>query len=321
MIRFYHRDTPGVPTMSYSPTISTRWGQFSAMIKVLLSTGNGSIQPLGWQLVVDDPNYLVFRQGKPGGAYLHFKLWGGAALALQLTLAEDFTGVDGSYNMLGNGVVSGVVAGSAVHAFTHALNHRSGSTSWVVAGDENTFIFNWSENGNTETPGGGGSSGSALMYVGDDLEGNVIAIGGLEASPSGSYPNNYFSKLGFTALRDPSTGLLVDTGSLSVEANLYHSTVAYRVMTWSGLIPELHLGPVTWMGGGVVAGDLRGLRIALEVAGCVNPNAAAAIGFSGTYNSRTCFTPIDLGDGYNYSLAYTYNPAPMLMITDNPAYW
>lgn len=321
MIRFYTRDTPGAPTISYSSSIPTWWPAFSALLKTLLVTGNGSISPLGWELIAEAAGYFVVRQGRPGGAYVQFKAIGHLNRAVQVTLAETFSGISASGDMEGAGVTSGSASASTVQGFYLSFSQHSGSTSWCISGDERTFVLNWAENGNTATPGTSGSGPCGLMYVGDDLEGNVIAMGGADTTAPTSILNTYFSQFGFTALRDPATGLLAPMGTLTITTNLNPTTASSRQGTWGSPIPSVSLAPIFWAGNAVVGGGLRGVRLAAEVSGFTHVAAASALGFVGTYNSRTAFNTIPLGDSYNYALAYTNGAAPSLMMTDNPAYW
>src|SRR5690606_12092928 len=60
------------------------------------------------------------------------------------------------------------------------------------------------------------AAGLGTLYVGDDLAGHHVSAGGEKAAlPSSPQPQAYFDRLALTTLKNPNSGLLVDTSPIA----------------------------------------------------------------------------------------------------------
>lgn len=322
MVTVYRKDDPAAPALTYGTLIANMYPQFKTVIKACLVNGYAGKPAAGWSLVAEGSTYLVLRNGTASG-YVCFS---GSLTTnrIDIYLSETYTGMSGNVPT-GAGVKSGTAASNAAPQgirITHIAYSNTGTCSWAMVADEKTFVLNFSDGaGQTFAVTLAGSIGGGscpLLYVGEDSGGNFIAVGGLNSAVSNTNPDNYFSATGFTSLRNPSTGLLVDSGSLAVQANVRDIQAS---ITLGISIPNVWLSRVFWVGGGVYGGSLRGVAEPAGISAFYHASAAAAMGFSGTYNSRTAHTPIALGDAYTYILTAKFTASSLLLLTDRPEFW
>lgn len=322
-IQFYHRDDDGLPSYYVGTNLLQVFAAFKTIAKACLVTGYGAKPAAGWALVAEGSEYLVLRTGSGSGyvcfsyRYHGFDIW----------VAETYTGMSGNV-MTGDGLKSGVAANNADPHYKSIRYFVASpdSHSWVVVADEKTAIFNLSgtsSSSDSVIAGTNGSDGGGLIYVGEDVAGNVIACGGGEGGTSGY---GYFDQRRFTALKNPATGLLVDVGSISpiVAPSQLYVLGSGRPNIYSGVLEAAELSPVQWGASGVWS-RFRGLCVDARV-GLFSPHAVArALGLSAGITFRTLNTPLPLGDGNLYwvgcSSDYALRSGLTLIMTTNPEFW
>lgn len=325
MATAYHRDQAGAPALSYTANQYdvAHFTAFKTILKACLVTGYGSFPAAGWSLVAEGSDYLVLRNGSASG-YVCFSWLGGQTTVY---LAETYTGMSGRV-MTGDGLKSGAAANNASPQRINAtaLAYAANSSTWSLVADDKSFVLALSCAINTSAVELGSSSVNAnaplTLYVGEDSLGHFIAVGGINSSSTApTLSMAVFDGGGFTALKNPATGLLVATGSLAIELPGFVSTAA--VYTFSGviLLAEIALCPAVWNGGGVYAGRLRGVCWSPVLARHYSSKAANCLGYVGTMTTRTANTPINLGDTYNYFMAPLMNWTTTFMLTNNPDFW
>jgi len=238
-------------------------------------------------------------------------------------LAETYTGMAGNV-MTGDGLKTGTAANNgAPHRVDSALiAAASGSCTWYLLADEKTFLLQVAafptlytfDSTNVEN-----SRYSSALYVGEDSAGHFIAVGGQNTTSAALY--NYFYGAGFTAVKDPSTGLIIGNGGLAVvlaglpsQDILVQSTAGYLNLS------AAELCRVPWVAGNTEAGYLRGVALAPALMFSQPSQASVAIG-GPSINTRNANTLIDLGDGHGYFLALNWRAAPSRIHTDNPEFW
>lgn len=318
----YHRDQTGAPTVSYSSTANAaaHFNSLKAILKGCLVEGYGSEPAAGWELISEGSSYLVLRNGSQTG-YLGLSF---ATGVVTVHVSETYEGVVSNI-LQGDGQKSGTASANSVpHRFgAQYVAYASAAATWMVVADERSFSINCATNNNTVpwVPGlNAASQINFLFYAGEDSEGNFIAIGGFNTTATAVMSQqNRFSASGFSALRDPSKGLLVDVSSVSV---VTHGLVdTQRISGSQPAAPVVDFARAYWHGGGSWGGFLRGLVMPGLLSVYLPGSIAGALGFSGTYNTRTANTPIDLGDGFNYFVPVYYELSTGLLMTDNPEFW
>lgn len=320
MATVYHRDDAGAPVLSYGAGGAVGFVAFKAILKACLVNGYGSKPSAGWELITEDTNYLVLRNGNHTG-YVCFT-WLTGTNYVTIYLAETYSGVVNSV-MQGAGLKTGIASSnSAPHRFYVSMfaNSSVGGT-WFMVADAKTFVLCAPSNGGS--PGTVQSTGvgdyGLMLYVGEDSSGYFIAMGGINSSSDANPITNFSGLNGFTSLRNPATGLLVDGGSLVVYTPGFESfTPHYSVVL---TLVELALVPGFWCGGGVQAGRLRGIAMHPQLSRMWASHAAQSIGFSGALTTRNANTPIGLGDGYTYFATIKFSGSPFFLMTDNPEFW
>src|SRR5690606_7752300 len=181
----------------------------------------------------------------------------------------------------------------------------SEASTWVVIADEKTFILYGYTAGSSLsadqfTVAGAGST-STQIYVGEDSQGNFIAVGGLNHSTQ--VPSPYFDGgRGFTVLRDPDTGLLVDTGSIDVHTpGITNPLVDINARPMP--VPELSLMKLGWAkNGSPLAGYFRGIACNTMFTRMTVSNVSLSLGGE-ALTTRTASTPLTLSDGRQYFLS------------------
>lgn len=328
MARVYHRDQPGAPAGYSNAAYSVaQFENFREVIKACLVVGYDTTPAAGWELIAEGTNHIVLRNGTHSG-YVCLT-WRGNGI-LQVYVADTFDGVDASGVILGAGVKTGTAANNStahVIGLTYFAYHVN-TSSWYIVADEKTFIFSWVTNASA------GSMNNIVpvnypytIYVGEDTSGNFIFVGG-ERTTSYSYGSpvgKFGSNGGLTSLRNPSTGLLVDTGSLSFKIAGVSTAVGSSVPsdndTSISLFGRLTLGRASWYVPDYFCGQFRGIAVSPELF-VLRYGDSASIALSGLgMNVREAARIFDLGDGYNYFLRSGSWVNSMFLVTDNPRYW
>lgn len=323
----YHRDQTGAPALVYTTTASAV-GNFTALKEVLkacLINGYAGRPAAGWALINEGSDFIVLRNGSQSG-YVCLS-W--ASSLVTVWLAETYTGMSGNV-MTGSGRRSGVAASSGApqKTGTYGWAYASTSTSWYVIADERTFLLGaiFAPALSAAEPSAS-NVGSTCLYVGEDSEGNFIAVGGLNTTTTSvgtpGAPITGFDGEAFTPLRNPATGLLVDTGSLVVEVlGLTRNGLSLAAQTSTSVIPAVSLSPVIWRGGGVYAGRLRGVAVAPPLVLTTNAShAAQSLGIAAGITTRTANTLIPLGDPYTYFVRTAQYLTSFFLVTDNAELW
>ncbi|WP_131199058.1 hypothetical protein [Phytopseudomonas dryadis] len=333
MATVYHRDQPGAPNaFSTAPYAQAQFANLKAVLIGCLVTGYGNFPAAGWELIDEGANYLILRNGSHSG-YVGLTWYSGGAI--RIWLSETFTGVDASGVLQGLGRKTGTSANNAL-AHTIGLTYfayTTGSGAWYCVADEKTFVFGWvSSHANVLFSDAVPTNYPVLLYVGEDSSGNFIAVGGQLSNVVNGSTIGYFgargsdSVAGFTALRNPSTGLLVDTDAI-VPLMLGISTPTTSTNpsdngTVGFVVRDVQLGKAAWYAGGAYGGELRGIAPVLTLFNIrFNSLASVALGFASPMSIRQANTPIDIGDTYTYFLKSCSIYSSSFMVTDNPGYW
>lgn len=345
MARFYTKADAGAPALYYAANnaVDVRiFGNFKEILKACLVTGYGSgagAKPAaGWTLIQEQDRSLTLRNAS--GRYVtitSLAVFVGTSASVndrsfRIYLHNTFTGMAGGVPQ-GEGVVTGTSPNGALPhtASFYYLGYYTQSSHWTVLADQYSFYLcgfgstssNISASTITNANMDSGRDPNTL-YVGDDTQGNFIAVGGvLWVGASGTVPSTAFDHSAITTLRNPHTGLLIDTGG----APTYTQVVGlYQRSTRQDQTPyprdQFSLNPIEWVCGNKVAGALRGGFIDL-VSTDVRSFAAIQAWFGGP-STVTCveyLTPVQLADGYSYMLAPSYISGKLAIITDNPALW
>ncbi|XEG73338.1 hypothetical protein QA447_03565 [Pseudomonas sp. abacavir_1] len=311
----YRRSDTGSPTYSFASGYQYYFNAIKEVLKGCLVNGYNNKPGAGWTLVAEGAQYLILRNGTQSG-YLCLSWSNTGYFRAQITLAETYTGVANNI-ITGDGVKTGVAANNAspqAIAFQYIAN-VSAYHDWYVIADERTFVFQMAGFYNASAGVLLDGSSQVMLYGGEDSAGNFIAMGGQNNGVVNA--NNYFSASGFTSLRDPATGLLVDVGSLAV------ITPSLSLTMGSPAMPALsvaELVPVRWYGGGVEAGRLRGLAQVPALMAVTVDKSAPALGMSGTLTVSRLSEALTLGDSNTYLMGCTYLSA-FRLATNNPSFW
>lgn len=328
MATVYHRDQAGAPAVYSTSAYSVaQFANFKEVIKACLVLGYGTTPAAGWELITEGTNHIVFRNGSHSGYVCFTWLSGGV---LRVYVADTFDGVNGSGVILGAGVKTGIAAnnGTAHSIGLTYFSYSAGTSSWYMVADEKTFIFSWVANSSvTSMTSSLSTNYPYTIYVGEDTEGNFIAVGGQQTNTtSNGSPICYFgSGCGLTSLRNPSTGLLVDTGSISFRiagiATTAVSSMPNDTDTSISLFSRLTLGRASWYVPNHYCGQFRGVAVSPELFvlrfGEYASSALSGLGM----NTREAARLFDLGDGHSYFLRSGTFMNSMFLVTDNPEYW
>lgn len=328
MATAYHRDQSGAPALTYSTSDSIdHFSAFKTILKACLVEGYGSTPAAGWELVEENANLLILRSGSHSG-YICFSH---ASTAVTVSMCDVYMGggVSGGV-IVGEGAVSGTIASSAVphKLMVRSLVRYATSSSWALIADDKTCIILMACAGTSSTPVeltgnvGGDPYAVGALYFGEDSNGNFIACGGENTTATGSSAAvSGFSDKGFTSLRNPSTGLLVDTGGIYIQTPMLQRYSGSYSQAASPL-PVAYLTPFSWVSAGTF-GDFRGICTDVRSLHNYPSYGAAMLGYTGDYlTSRTFNTPIPLDEENTYFVAprHAQNSA-FFLATDNPVFW
>lgn len=329
MARLYHRDQPGAPALTYAQANNTgpiHFEAFKTILKACLVSGYGAYPAAGWELVYESALALVLRNGTRSG-YVCFQRHSTTATVLTVWLAATYTGVDANGKILGSGVRSGTAAGSSLPQ-RYSVYHLAGytaSATWSLVADAGTFVFSPSGASGVEVvTANSGSGWDAItpLYCGDDSAGDFICVGGQGTTSTGITSNYHgFGPAGFTALKYPDSGLLVDAAAIALSMPGSRSPGVLAGEHPAGLVlPEVSLSPLIWVSGAVVR-RLRGLVTDQKIAHMNQGAAGQALG-GPVLTTRTMNTELVLGDGHVYLVARNYGGThPVMLMTANPEFW
>lgn len=322
MARVYHRDQAGEPALVYGSTAAAGFNAVKAILKACLVSGYGSLPAAGWELIAEGSNHLVLRSGN-GSGYVGLTLSG---FAIRIYLSKTFTGMSGSV-MTGAGLKTGVAASNSTPQAMYALNtYFTTSSTWAVVADEKTFVLNVAGDG-AASPTNYSSIKSdfgSLLYVGEDTVGNFIAVGGNNTTNTANTTDlayGRFSSRGFTALTNPATGLLVDSGSLVVKASPLGDDSVVAAYAAATVVPKVDISRIYWTGDDAYAGQLRGIVVPASLAFVFSGSLVTALGASWTYDARQVATPIALAGATWLIPRFRNNTSPNLLMTDHEDYW
>ncbi|PKQ40344.1 hypothetical protein CXP40_16345 [Pseudomonas sp. YY-1] len=323
MARVYHRDQVGAPALTYSSSGQASFNAIKTILTACLVSGFGGLPSAGWELIAEGADHIVLRNGVHSG-YVCFTF---SSQSVRVYLAETFSGVSGGV-IQGDGVKTGNAAASSLPqvAITMWSFAFTTASSWVAIADDRTFIFAVAGDSvatDRSLNGAGLDYGCFTFYVGEDSSGNFISVGGgASTAVAGAIPPRFSGQGGFTALKDPSSGLLVGANALPIIT----PGLALTVQTVGVVQPldSVSLVAASWVAGSpsVVAGRLRGVAVCPELYPVTLPAyAARCLGHPVDLTVRTANTPIDLGDGHAYFARMGSWSVPFWLLTDNPEFW
>lgn len=318
MATAYHRDDLGAPTFAYGDTSGA--GGFTALKAILIAclvTGYGSKPPAGWELVSEGASHLVLRNGSQSG-YVCFTRQPGNAY-VTVYLSETYSGVTSNV-MVGGGLKTGLDANNSVPQrinITYVV-WVSAACTWHLVADAKTFILNMTGYpSNAPQSGVDVTSYSPVIYVGEDSAGNFISVGGINSGTNGA-PVAAFNGKGMTSLRDPGTGLLVDSGSLVVKLPGFEVSLSDTSVV---PLPEITLSKAVWFGSGVFAGRLRGICLSTLLHSMWPHYIVQSLGNSAGLTTRNANTPLNLNDPHIYFPTAKHYQSVFFLTTTNPAFW
>ncbi|MFD1699871.1 hypothetical protein ACFSB1_11085 [Halopseudomonas phragmitis] len=325
--RLYHRDQAGAPSISYANNRVADWAALTLILKACLIDGYSGRPAAGWTLEDEGSDFVVFRNGSQSGYFALVQEATQASLAT-VYLLYSYSGMSGGVPQ-GSGVKSGTAAGnSPPHKFNFAYFARAAEAcSWALVADSRTFIISIASISITSPAElglatGGYSASCSTLYVGEDSLGQFIACGHDMTTGTGTSAGAAkFDFSGFTALRYPDTGLLVDSASISVRTPGLAVVSVTNPVEGFFVLENCHLQPLSWGCNGVY-GDFRGVCTDFRIALMSKSVAAQMLGFGEPLTTRNFNTPISLGDEYEYVVASgSGNNSRAMLLTTNPAFW
>ncbi|WP_278958494.1 hypothetical protein [Aquipseudomonas alcaligenes] len=349
MPRVYSSKDAGLPAfyISTNPSLQ-RFNNYKLVFKACLVNGYGARLAAGWTLVDEGDQYLVLRNASgnyvtiSSGYYQNSSNLGYHG-TFRVYLHATYTGINSSGVPQGQGVVSGTSGAATLPVyFGSDVFYWNGNTRWVMLADERTFIFMQAPFISSASSVSGTqidtTSGNGTLYVGDDLGGNHIAVGGFRgATPNATQLSLYFDRLAFTTLRNPVSGLLVDTAGInalfesayeSSAAYTTHSTVSmltYLANSPISVMTSIEMGLARWVAAGQPQPGLRGIRrdhlMARNYSNLTRRQIEGAL-TSSDYTGGTILnlTPLVEGNLYLPLLAHVGGRGAFI-VTDNPVYW
>lgn len=345
----YSSKDAGLPAFYTTSTSSLqRFNNYKLVLKACLVTGYGARLAAGWTLVDEGDQYLVLRNASGNYVTISSGYYQNSTnLAYHGTfrvyLHATYTGINSSGVPQGQGVVSGTSGAATLPVyFGSDVFYWSANTRWVMLADERTFIFMQAPFTSTASNVSGTqidtTSGNGTLYVGDDLGGNHIAVGGNRAAtPPTSQLSLYFDRLAFTTLRNPVSGLLVDTTAINAllessydSSGAYTSHVSSTMLTYLAtspitVMPSIEMGLVRWVAAGQPQPGLRGIRrdhlMSRNYSNLTRRQIEGALTTSDyTWDTILNLTPLVEGSLYLPLIAHTGGRGAFI-VTDNPAYW
>lgn len=320
MATVYHREQAGFP--GYADGVDLPgFTALKTILKACLVTGYGAKPAAGWELVAEGTYHIVLRNGSHTG-YLSLTRTSSSHVCT-VHVMETFTSHNGTVPA-GSGLKTGIAANNAVpHKFQtyYLANPTSGSAhgnSWFMVADNKTF--NLCMLGGYSTPVNWTSGWDTLhLYAGEDSAGNFVAVGGEAAT--GNSPYSLFDERGMTALKNPATGLLVDTGSIApyIFAPKFYGQISDMLLA-APPVDRVEVAKCRWGASGAYAGALRGCALAPSINGLA-PNAACGLLGREVYTYRNAHVPFPSTDGRSWYLAPASNRSAIAIVTDAPEFW
>lgn len=349
MPRVYSSKDAGLPAFYMTSVGSVqRFNNYKLILKACLVTGYGARLAAGWTLVDEGDQYLVLRNASGNYVTISSGYYQNSSSlsyhgTFRVYLHATYTGINSSGVPQGQGVVSGTSGAATLPVyFGSDAFYWNANTRWVMLADDRTFIFIQAPIAATASSVSGtqidnqGSIGT--LYVGDDLGGNHIAVGGFRGTtPNSAQLNLYFDRLAFTTLRNPVSGLLVDTTGISafLESS-YESAAVYNTHTGVtqlsylanspiSVMPSIEMGLVRWVAAGQPQPGLRGIRrdhlMARNYSNLTRRQIEGALtGSDYTGDTILNLTPLVEGSLYLPLLAHVGGRGAFI-VTDNPVCW
>lgn len=327
MATVYHRDQPGAPALTYGPNSQVGFNALKAIVKACLVDGYPGRPAAGWALINEGADFIVLRNGALSG-FVCFTLVSGV---VRVYLADTYTGMAGNI-MTGAGVKSGNASGSTVPQavnIPHAAAYPSSST-WVVIADEKTAvlaIYGHNNSANVLMTDAPYSHSSFTLCIGEDSLGRFLCAGGGASTNTSNVSSVLAYDGGFTALKNPVTGLLLGADALALyipaaSATTASATANAAAAAAAAALPEVALVPISWTVAGAAPARLRGIALCPAVQAVTYPSTAAQyLGRPGPMYVRDGNQPIDLGDGNSYFVRAGHYYSMFWLITDNPEFW
>lgn len=318
MPTLYSSIDTGVPSISIGTGDTFYFGALKTILKACLVSGYGSKPSAGWTLAAEDTNYLILRNGS-GSGYICFTY---TTLGfVRISLAATFDGV-ASNIITGQGVKSGIAANNATPQMIY-IGALATSTRfcWAIAADNKSAVLTlfWYANnaGQAYENMTSGSFPGLTLAFGEDTSGNFVAVGGSNTTSTGNSSVNNFNAAGMTVLRDPATGLLVDTGSISPATPLGPTAAQAGATVYP--LERVDLVRFPWMTTAKDAGNLRGVAVQPNAVGYMN-YTLRSVGRGSAVTDITlnnAANPFELVSGVWVSPLKTYfNNGGMFMTTD-----
>jgi len=322
MPTLYSNIDTGAPALSVGLGDAYVFGGLKTILKACLVTGYNSRPAAGWTLVAEDSGYLVLRNG-PGSGYICFTLTTNSFV--RVTLSATFDGVVSNI-ITGQGVKTGTAANNAVPQLFFLSGLASNTRyCWSVVADEKSAVLTayWYSNnaGQAYENMTAQSWPGFTMAIGEDSSGNFMAFGGSNTTSTASNVVNHFNNAGMTVLRDPATGLLIDTGSISPVAPLGVTTSPAGTTVYP--LERVDIVRFPWMTTTKDAGNIRGVLVQSNAVGCMN-YALRSVGRGavvGDITLNNAANPFDLVSGLKVVPLKCYYTPGGLFMTDDVRFW
>lgn len=324
----YRWDDNLAPALVASGSWAHLFKNLAPILKACLVTGYGATPSAGWTLVDEAEHSLVLRNA--AGAYYFFvseSAYSTNSLAgcyIRVYIAQTYTGMVNGIPT-GEGMTTGI-AGTDIHRIGSAATVLATGYAWQLIADANTCIVVFSGGNNATGSNLDYTSASQLisLYFGSDSAGNAIAVGGFlnTTDPYAAYQyQSLFDATVLTSLKDPATGLLVGTGSLSAAATGLYGVGSLNAVALTRSVFEF--SKVPWFTGNVERGLLRGLATDPILSDKSSSTAKNMLdGTNLTHTARQLLVLSVLPDGYGYCPVPSYGTNRRnCFMTNNPGFW
>lgn len=348
MPQWYSSKDAGLPAFytNQAPSLQ-RFINYKLIFKSCLVSGYGSREPAGWTLVDEGDAYLVLRNA--AGNYVSFTSFyyqNNGTLAnhgtFRVFLHATYDSMGSNGIPVGQGVVSGTSGGAALPVyFGTDLFYWTAGSRWSLVADNSTFIFimlPFTSANPATIPWNSldAISGAGTLYVGDDLAGNHVSAGGVKTSTHLNQATLYFDRYAFTTLRNPKTGLLVDSEGIDAALNGVMNATNFFVGHQGNAgvtdataekvdVPTLELSRIRWIANLQFQAGLRGMRREHMLTRLYSGGIRRSLEGPLTTVNYTGDTILDikrLDDGYCYMpIQANLTGRGSAIATDNPEYW
>lgn len=346
MARFYQSTDAGAPVLDIPASAGAvdirRFGCLKQILKAALVNGygsGGSAKPAaGWALIQEGDRTITLRNAS--GSYVTFSSFYlfmspvnySGDMYYRIYLHNTFTGIVNGVPQ-GEGVVTGTAAGNSVpHYCGSTYQFQYANTAlWTMLADDRSFWFmhhcnpygNFT-NVNVQDSSLATGSWNNCFYVGDDSQGSFIAVGGQLTSAVNAITAPYFDHQAITTLRNPHTGLLIDTGGAPATTQVV-SLFSISVSTGATVFYKdvMNMCPIEWACASKYAGNLRGGFLDV-MSGHSRGDIIyrALIQDVSPVRATHIMTPSLMADGYSYLVPMSQtNQGRRCVISDNPDLW